>query len=40
MGARNILPNVRSAMSRAEDIHEKFGGMGDLAAVGLSRAAA
>jgi SulP family sulfate permease len=40
MGARNILPNVRSAMSRAEDIHEKFGGMGDLAAVGLSKAAA
>jgi SulP family sulfate permease len=40
MGARNILPNVRSALSRAEDIHEKFGGLGDLAAVGLSKAAA
>jgi len=39
MGALNILPNIRSAMSRAEDVHEKFGGLGDVAAAGLFKAA-
>jgi SulP family sulfate permease len=36
MGARNILPNIRSALSRAEDIHEQFGGLGDEAAADLA----
>ncbi len=36
MGARNILPNIRSALSRAGDIHEQFGGLGDEAAVDLA----
>ena len=36
MGARNILPNIRSVMSRAVDIHEQFGGLGDEAAADLA----
>ncbi|GFE62284.1 SulP family inorganic anion transporter [Geobacter sp. AOG2] len=38
LGARNILPNIRSALHRAEDIHEQFGGIGDEAAAGLAEA--
>jgi SulP family sulfate permease len=29
IGARNILPNIRAALSRAESIQERFGGIGD-----------
>jgi len=29
IGARNILPNIRAALSRAESIQEQFGGIGD-----------
>jgi sulfate permease, SulP family len=35
IGARNIMPNIRSALSRAEELHERFGGVGDEAAIGL-----
>lgn len=35
LGARNILPNIRSALHRAEVIHEQFNGIGDEAALGL-----
>ena len=35
IGARNILPNIRSALHRAEVIQEQFGGFGDEAAAGL-----
>jgi len=38
LGARNILPNIRSALHRAEDIHEQFGGIGDEVAAGLAEA--
>lgn len=38
IGARNILPNIRSALNRAEEIHERFGGVGEEAAIGLSEA--
>lgn len=38
LGARNILPNIRSALHRAEDIHEQFGGIGEEAAAGLAEA--
>jgi SulP family sulfate permease len=38
LGARNILPNIHSALHRAGDIHEQFGGIGDEAAAGLSEA--
>jgi SulP family sulfate permease len=38
LGARNILPNIRSALHRANDIHEQFGGIGDEAAAGLAKA--
>ena len=38
IGARNILPNIRSALSRAEEIYERFGGVGDEAAQGLAEA--
>ena len=38
LGARNILPNIRSALHRAEIIQEQFGGFGDEAAAGLTEA--
>lgn len=38
MGARNILPNIRSAIHRAEVVHDSFGGIGEEAAAGLSKA--
>lgn len=38
LGARNILPNLRSVMSRAGDIHEQFGGLGDDTAADLALA--
>jgi len=38
LGARNILPNIRSALHRAKDIHEQFDGIGDEAAAGLAEA--
>lgn len=38
MGARNILPNIRSAIHRAEVVHDRFGGIGEEAAAGLSEA--
>ncbi len=38
IGARNIMPNIRSALSRAEEIHERFGGVGEEAAMGLAEA--
>jgi len=40
LGARNILPNIRSALHRANDIHEQFDGIGDEAAAGLAEAPA
>ncbi len=39
IGARNILPNIRSALHRSEAIHDRFGGIGDQAAAGLAVAA-
>ena len=39
IGARNILPNIRSALHRAEVIHERFDGIGEEAAAGFARAA-
>lgn len=38
VGARNIMPNIKSALSRAEELHERFGGVGDEAALTLSNA--
>lgn len=38
IGARNILPNITSALSRAMVINERFGGVGEEAAIGLSEA--
>ncbi|SNB45345.1 SulP family inorganic anion transporter [Geobacter sp. DSM 9736] len=38
MGARNILPNIGSALRRAEEIHERFGGVGEEAALTLAGA--
>ena len=38
MGARNILPNIRSALHRAELIHDQFDGFGDEAAHTLAEA--
>ncbi len=35
MGARNILPNIRSALHRAEVVHGQFDGFGDEAAAGF-----
>jgi SulP family sulfate permease len=40
IGARNILPNITSALSRAAVVHERFGGVGEEAAVTLSDAPA
>lgn len=40
IGARNILPNIRSALHRAEIIHEQFNGIGDELADGLVNAPA
>ena len=39
IGARNILPNIRSALHRSETIHGRFGGIADEAAAGLAKAA-
>ena len=39
MGARNLMPNITSALSRAADINERFGGVGEEAAIGLAEAA-
>lgn len=39
IGARNILPNIRSALHRSAVVHDRFGGIGDEAAAGLSHAA-
>jgi sulfate permease, SulP family len=39
IGARNILPNITSALSRAQDVYERFGGVGEEAAIGLADAA-
>jgi SulP family sulfate permease len=39
IGARNILPNFRSALHRAEAIHDRFDGIGEEAAAGLAEAA-
>ena len=36
VGARNVMPNIRSALSRAEDIHDQFCGMGDEVAATLT----
>jgi SulP family sulfate permease len=38
IGARNVMPNIRSALSRATDIHEQFGGIGDETAAMLAEA--
>ncbi|NVN98054.1 MAG: STAS domain-containing protein [Geobacteraceae bacterium] len=38
IGARNILPNITSALSRAAVVHERFGGVGEEAATGLIEA--
>ena len=38
IGARNILPNITSALSRAAVINERFGGVGEEAAIGLTDA--
>lgn len=38
IGARNILPNIRSALHRAEEVYERFGGVGEEAAIGLTEA--
>jgi len=38
LGPRNLMPNIRSALSRAEEIHERFGGVGEEAALGLTTA--
>lgn len=38
IGPRNIMPNIRSALSRAEEVHERFGGVGEEAAMGLAEA--
>jgi SulP family sulfate permease len=38
IGARNILPNITSGLSRAAIVHERFGGVGEEAAVGLTEA--
>ena len=40
MGARNILPNIRSALHRAEVVHGQFDGFGDEAAAGFRDAPA
>lgn len=39
IGARNILPNIRSALHRSEVVHDRFGGIGEEAAAGLAEAA-
>ena len=38
IGERNILPDIRSALCRAEDIHDQFDGLGDEAAADLAEA--
>jgi SulP family sulfate permease len=39
IGARNILPNIRSALHRAEVIHDRFDGIGEETAAVLQAAA-
>jgi len=39
IGARNILPNIRSALHRSAVVHDRFGGIGEEAAAGLAQAA-
>jgi len=39
IGARNILPNIRSALHRSATIYDRFGGIGDEAASSLANAA-
>lgn len=38
IGIRNILPNIRSALGRAEDLHERFNGLGEETAAVLTEA--
>ncbi|MBT0653688.1 SulP family inorganic anion transporter [Geomobilimonas luticola] len=38
IGTRNIRPNISSALKRAQDVHERFGGVGEEAALGLAQA--
>ncbi len=38
IGARNVLPNITSALSRAAVVNERFGGIGETAAIGLTDA--
>jgi SulP family sulfate permease len=38
VGARNILPNITSALKRASSVYEGFGGVGEEAASGLIEA--
>lgn len=39
IGALNILPNIRSALHRAEVVHDRFDGIGEEAAASLAQAA-
>jgi SulP family sulfate permease len=39
IGARNVLPNIRSALHRAEVVHDRFGGIGESASAMLAKAA-
>lgn len=36
IGARNIMPNIGSALHRAQVLNERFGGIGEEAAIGLT----
>ncbi|BCS55895.1 SulP family inorganic anion transporter [Geobacter sp. SVR] len=38
IGARNILPHIGSALHRAQDIHDNFGGIGEETAIVLAEA--
>ncbi|HEY5974106.1 MAG TPA: STAS domain-containing protein, partial [Geobacteraceae bacterium] len=38
IGARNLMPNITSALSRASDSYERFGGVGEEAAIRLAEA--
>lgn len=38
IGARNILPNIRSALHRAEIVHDRFDGIGESASAVLAEA--
>jgi len=39
IGARNVLPNIHSALHRAAVVHDRFGGIGDSASATLANAA-